>query len=257
MPEQKGAQSTDGDTDFICHLSDGFEFLGATFGGQVTFKVIVQFDAIKACVFSQLEAFAKAHAVGVGEGPKIDGLLHLIALWDARRSSFSLGAASVLAVEAAVTPATPIASCSARRRRLQRFHGQACPKVESACVSWYQSIRAIDKWQGFLVTSFSRCTQIGMAKASGMSTRIFALLLTTSLSLVAKPWNILVILSDDHRYDFLGFHENAPEFLETPHLDRLANEGATLPTPLSQLPVFSQSGLHTDRTIHAPSSSCR
>ncbi len=65
-----------------------------------------------------------------------------------------------------------------------------------------------------------------MAKASGMSTRIFALLLTTSLSLVAKPWNILVILSDDHRYDFLGFHENAPEFLETPHLDRLANEGA-------------------------------
>ena len=38
--------------------------------------------------------------------------------------------------------------------------------------------------------------------------------------------NIVFILSDDHRYDFMGFHPNAPEFLETPALDRLAAEGA-------------------------------
>ena len=40
--------------------------------------------------------------------------------------------------------------------------------------------------------------------------------------------NIVVILSDDHRYDFMGFMDEAPAFLETPHLDRLAKEGAHL-----------------------------
>ncbi len=40
--------------------------------------------------------------------------------------------------------------------------------------------------------------------------------------------NIVFILSDDHRYDFMGFMEKAPAFLETPNLDRLAAEGAHL-----------------------------
>lgn len=35
--------------------------------------------------------------------------------------------------------------------------------------------------------------------------------------------NILVILTDDHRYDALGFLGHP--FLKTPHLDRLAKEG--------------------------------
>ena len=42
----------------------------------------------------------------------------------------------------------------------------------------------------------------------------------------AAPRNIILILSDDHRYDFMGFHERAPEFLETPGFDRLAAGGA-------------------------------
>ncbi|HVS29964.1 MAG TPA: sulfatase [Thermoanaerobaculia bacterium] len=42
----------------------------------------------------------------------------------------------------------------------------------------------------------------------------------------AAPPNIVFILSDDHRYDFMGFHPNAPEFLETPAMDRMAAEGA-------------------------------
>ncbi|MBG28942.1 MAG: acetylglucosamine-6-sulfatase [Opitutae bacterium] len=46
------------------------------------------------------------------------------------------------------------------------------------------------------------------------------------LSSDAKPRNVVLILSDDHRYDFLGFMEKAPEFLETPNLDRIAREGA-------------------------------
>lgn len=40
--------------------------------------------------------------------------------------------------------------------------------------------------------------------------------------------NVVLVLSDDHRYDFLGFLPNAPKFLETPHLDRMAAEGAHL-----------------------------
>jgi alpha-L-fucosidase len=38
--------------------------------------------------------------------------------------------------------------------------------------------------------------------------------------------NIVFVLSDDHRYDFMGFMKGAPSFLETPNLDRMAREGA-------------------------------
>jgi len=37
--------------------------------------------------------------------------------------------------------------------------------------------------------------------------------------------NIIFILSDDHRYDFMGFM-GKPKFLETPNMDRLAKNGA-------------------------------
>ena len=42
------------------------------------------------------------------------------------------------------------------------------------------------------------------------------------------PRNVVVILSDDHRYDFMGFHPDAPAFLRTPNLDRMRAEGAHL-----------------------------
>jgi N-acetylglucosamine-6-sulfatase len=42
----------------------------------------------------------------------------------------------------------------------------------------------------------------------------------------APPRNVVLILSDDHRYDFLGFLSSAPAWLETPNLDRMAREGA-------------------------------
>jgi N-acetylglucosamine-6-sulfatase len=38
--------------------------------------------------------------------------------------------------------------------------------------------------------------------------------------------NVVFVLSDDHRYDFMSFHPNAPEWLETPAMDRMAREGA-------------------------------
>lgn len=40
------------------------------------------------------------------------------------------------------------------------------------------------------------------------------------------PRNVVVILSDDHRYDFMGFMPGAPRWLETPALDRMRREGA-------------------------------
>lgn len=38
--------------------------------------------------------------------------------------------------------------------------------------------------------------------------------------------NVILLVSDDHRYDFLGFMTQCPSFLETPNLDRMAREGA-------------------------------
>lgn len=40
-----------------------------------------------------------------------------------------------------------------------------------------------------------------------------------------KPRNVIFILSDDHRYDFMGFTGKVPG-LKTPNMDRLAHEGA-------------------------------
>lgn len=40
-----------------------------------------------------------------------------------------------------------------------------------------------------------------------------------------KPMNVVFILSDDHRYDFMGFTGKVP-FLKTPNMDKMATEGA-------------------------------
>ncbi|MEO8960279.1 MAG: sulfatase [Ginsengibacter sp.] len=42
-----------------------------------------------------------------------------------------------------------------------------------------------------------------------------------------KNYNVIYILSDDHRYDFMGFMNKVPG-LKTPNMDRLAREGAHL-----------------------------
>jgi arylsulfatase A-like enzyme len=44
---------------------------------------------------------------------------------------------------------------------------------------------------------------------------------------VQKPMNVIYILSDDHRYDFMGFMNKVPG-LQTPNMDRMAKEGAHL-----------------------------
>ncbi len=44
-------------------------------------------------------------------------------------------------------------------------------------------------------------------------------------AMTAPPRNVVIILSDDHRYDFMGFMDRAPAFLQTPSLDRMAAGG--------------------------------
>jgi len=69
-------------------------------------------------------------------------------------------------------------------------------------------------WQRFLLT---------MALAGGISLIAFSL-----HTHAATRRNVILILSDDHRYDFMSFLPQAPSFLETPNLDRMAREGAYL-----------------------------
>lgn len=45
------------------------------------------------------------------------------------------------------------------------------------------------------------------------------------VAMEAAPRNVVLILSDDHRYDFMGFMDRAPAFLQTPNLDRMAAGG--------------------------------
>ncbi len=73
----------------------------------------------------------------------------------------------------------------------------------------------------------------------------------------ANPKNVIYILTDDHRFDFMGFTGKVP-WLETPNLDRLASEGAYFPNTYFTTSLFSPSrasiltGLHshTHTTVH-------
>ncbi|HEX42531.1 MAG TPA: N-acetylglucosamine-6-sulfatase, partial [Phycisphaerales bacterium] len=64
--------------------------------------------------------------------------------------------------------------------------------------------------------------------------------------------NIILILSDDHRYDFMGFMPGAPEFLETPSLDRMAKQGAHLANAFVSTSLCSPSraSILTGRYMH-------
>ncbi|HYW80838.1 MAG TPA: sulfatase [Thermoguttaceae bacterium] len=66
-----------------------------------------------------------------------------------------------------------------------------------------------------------------------------------------SPRNIIFVLSDDHRYDFMGFMEG-PEFLETPHMDRMAAEGAHLQNAFVSTSLCSPSraSILTGRYVH-------
>lgn len=50
---------------------------------------------------------------------------------------------------------------------------------------------------------------------------------TTLAQTIKKPMNVVFVLSDDHRFDFMGFMNKVPE-LKTPNMDLMAQEGAHL-----------------------------
>lgn len=65
-------------------------------------------------------------------------------------------------------------------------------------------------------------------KASNSSISISKLKNDYQINKIKKPRNVVFILTDDHRYDYMGFTGKVP-WLETPNMDKLAEEGAYLP----------------------------
>ena len=57
---------------------------------------------------------------------------------------------------------------------------------------------------------------------------IYSLVSLLSLGFSAQWLNIMVILADDNRYDFLSCYSEAPDFPETHNLDSMAAQGAHL-----------------------------
>lgn len=66
-----------------------------------------------------------------------------------------------------------------------------------------------------------------MKKTGFLIASLFLVSLTGMTQKTRKPMNIIFILSDDHRYDFMGFTGAVPG-LQTPGMDRMAKEGAHL-----------------------------
>lgn len=67
-----------------------------------------------------------------------------------------------------------------------------------------------------------------MIRKSSFFTVLIYLIVGLSGGEAQQQKNIVFILSDDHRYDFMSFHPESPDFLETPVMDRMAEEGAHL-----------------------------
>jgi len=68
----------------------------------------------------------------------------------------------------------------------------------------------------------------------------------------AGPRNVVFVLSDDHRYDFMGFVPGSPSFLETPNMDRMAGQGAHLANAFVSTSLCSPSraSILTGRYMH-------
>jgi len=82
--------------------------------------------------------------------------------------------------------------------------------------------------QVLLIASFFALASCQLQNSSAVSTKEEKALTFERIENVGKPRNIIFILSDDHRYDFMGFTGKVP-WLETPNMDRLAREGAYFP----------------------------
>ena len=64
-----------------------------------------------------------------------------------------------------------------------------------------------------------------MLQLLGSLRPLLLLVCTCTLAIGASKRNVILVLSDDHRHDFMSFHPDSPSFLETPHMDRMAKQG--------------------------------
>ncbi|MCA9268417.1 MAG: sulfatase [Planctomycetales bacterium] len=64
--------------------------------------------------------------------------------------------------------------------------------------------------------------------------------------------NVIFVLSDDHRYDYLGCHPSGPAWLETPNMDRMAAEGVRVANAFvaTSLCSPSRASILTGRYMH-------
>lgn len=76
----------------------------------------------------------------------------------------------------------------------------------------------------FLIGALGGLGLLGMATRPGSGGQPLPLPVDPNAADAERP-NLVVILSDDHRWDHMSFHAGAPPFLRTPALDRLAAEG--------------------------------
>jgi arylsulfatase A-like enzyme len=81
-----------------------------------------------------------------------------------------------------------------------------------------------------MIKSYKTTNRRQFLKSLGLATTAFPFAIgcafaRRSFNVRKKARNIIFILSDDHRYDFMGFL-NKPKFLKTPNMDRMAREGA-------------------------------
>ena len=77
----------------------------------------------------------------------------------------------------------------------------------------------------FLIGALGGLGLLGMAAKPGGGGQPIPLPVDPDNIAADRP-NMVVILSDDHRWDHMSFHPDAPPFLKTPALDRLAAAGA-------------------------------
>lgn len=75
-----------------------------------------------------------------------------------------------------------------------------------------------------------------------MKSRLIVLLLLSTFitAFAQKPKNVIFILSDDHRYDAMGFLNTVPG-LKTPNMDKMAKEGIHLPNAFVSTALCSPS----------------
>jgi len=104
----------------------------------------------------------------------------------------------------------------------------------------------------------ARCTRRGFLRAVGLGAGAAAFLRGARTCPAAGPddtptrRNLLFVLSDDHRYDFMSFMESAPAFLQTPNMDRMARQGAHLANAFVSTSLCSPSraSILTGRYMH-------